>query len=66
MRRVRSDGHRPDGRLAGTISDRHVFVPDVKLGFGTDGRGRAVPAGVYFVCLSAGGEVSTGRLTLVR
>jgi hypothetical protein len=32
----------------------------------TDGRGRIVPAGVYFVRLSAGGEVSTGRLTLVR
>ena len=33
---------------------------------GTDGRGRAVPAGVYFVRYSAGGTVSTGRLTLVR
>jgi hypothetical protein len=33
---------------------------------GTDGRGRVVPAGVYFVRYSAGGTVSTGRLTLVR
>jgi len=33
---------------------------------GTDGRGRAIPAGVYFVRYSAGGTVSTGRLTLVR
>jgi hypothetical protein len=33
---------------------------------GTDGRGHVVPAGVYFVRLSAGGRSSTGRLTLVR
>ncbi|MCX6844719.1 MAG: T9SS type A sorting domain-containing protein, partial [candidate division WOR-3 bacterium] len=33
---------------------------------GTDARGRVVPAGVYFVRLSADGQVSTGRLTLVR
>ena len=33
---------------------------------GTDASGRVVPAGVYFVRLSAGGQVSTGRLTLVR
>jgi hypothetical protein len=33
---------------------------------GTDGRGRVVPAGVYFVRFSAGGKVSTGRVTLVR
>jgi hypothetical protein len=33
---------------------------------GTDGRGRVVPAGVYFVRYSAGGTASTGRLTLVR
>jgi hypothetical protein len=33
---------------------------------GTDGRGREVPAGVYFVRFSAGGTVSTGRLTLIR
>jgi len=33
---------------------------------GADGRGRAVPAGVYFVRYSAGGKVSTGRMTLVR
>jgi hypothetical protein len=33
---------------------------------GTDGRSRVVPAGVYFVRYSAGGTVSTGRLTLVR
>jgi flagellar hook assembly protein FlgD len=33
---------------------------------GTDGRGRVVPAGVYFVRFAAGGKVSTGRLTLVR
>ena len=33
---------------------------------GTDGYGRVVPAGVYFVRYSAGGTVSTGRLTLVR
>ncbi len=33
---------------------------------GADGRGRAVTAGVYFVRLTAGGRVSTGRLTLVR
>jgi hypothetical protein len=33
---------------------------------GTDGRGRVVPAGVYFVRYSASGVVSTGRLTLVR
>jgi hypothetical protein len=33
---------------------------------GTDGRGRVSPAGVYFVRFSAGGKVSTGRLTLVR
>jgi hypothetical protein len=33
---------------------------------GTNGRGHAVPAGVYFVRYSAGGTVSTGRLTLVR
>ncbi len=33
---------------------------------GTDGRGHALPAGVYFVRYSAGGMVSTGRLTLVR
>ena len=33
---------------------------------GTGGRGRVVPAGVYFIRLSAGGKVSTGRLTLVR
>jgi|GEM_PF-607407 len=33
---------------------------------GTDGCGRVVPAGVYFVRFSAGGTASTGRLTLVR
>ena len=33
---------------------------------GTDGRGRVVPAGVYFVRFAAGGKVSTGRVTLVR
>ena len=33
---------------------------------GTDGYGRVVPAGVYFVRFSAGGKVSTGRVTLVR
>jgi len=33
---------------------------------GTDVRGRRVPAGVYFVRLSADGKVMTGRLTLVR
>ncbi|HTW90489.1 MAG TPA: FlgD immunoglobulin-like domain containing protein [bacterium] len=33
---------------------------------GTDNRGRVVPAGVYFVRLSAGGKASTGRMTLVR
>jgi len=33
---------------------------------GTDGLGRAVPAGVYFVRFSASGKVSTGRVTLVR
>jgi hypothetical protein len=33
---------------------------------GTDRYGRVVPAGVYFVRFSAGGTVSTGRLTLVR
>jgi hypothetical protein len=33
---------------------------------GADSRGRVVPAGVYFVRFSAGGKVSTGRVTLVR
>jgi flagellar hook assembly protein FlgD len=33
---------------------------------GTDGYGRVVSAGVYFVRFSAGGRSSTGRLTLVR
>jgi hypothetical protein len=33
---------------------------------GTDSRGHVVPSGVYFVRFSAGGKVSTGRLTLVR
>jgi flagellar hook assembly protein FlgD len=33
---------------------------------GSDGRGRVVPSGVYFVRFSAGRKVSTGRLTLVR
>jgi hypothetical protein len=33
---------------------------------GTDGRGRVVPSGVYFVRFAAGGKVSTGRLTLAR
>jgi len=33
---------------------------------GSDGRGNALPAGVYFVRYSAGGAVSTGRLTLIR
>jgi hypothetical protein len=33
---------------------------------GTDVSGRVVPAGVYFVRFSAGGKVSTGRVTLVR
>jgi flagellar hook assembly protein FlgD len=33
---------------------------------GSDGRGHAVPAGVYFVRFHAGDKVSTGRLTLVR
>jgi hypothetical protein len=33
---------------------------------GSDGHGRALPAGVYFVRLAAAGAVSTGRLTLVR
>ncbi len=33
---------------------------------GTDGRGRVVPAGVYFVRYCAGQVVSTGRLTFVR
>ena len=33
---------------------------------GTDGHGRVVPTGVYFVRLDAGSVVSTGRLTLVR
>ena len=33
---------------------------------GTDGCGHVAPAGVYFVRFSAGGKVSTGRLTLIR
>ena len=33
---------------------------------GTDGSGRAVPSGVYFIRFVTGGKVSTGRLTLVR
>jgi len=33
---------------------------------GTDASGRVVPAGVYFVRFSAGGKVSTGRVTLIR
>ena len=33
---------------------------------GTDNYGHVVPAGVYFVRLSAGGKTSTGRLTLIR
>jgi len=33
---------------------------------GTDGRGHTVPAGVYFIRLTAGGVTSSGRLTLVR
>jgi flagellar hook assembly protein FlgD len=33
---------------------------------GSDGRGHAVPAGVYFVRFAAGGKVTTGRVTLVR
>ena len=52
VRRLESS-HRPAGR--------HVTRWD-----GTDGRGRVVPAGVYFVRLSVDGKTSTGRLTLVR
>jgi hypothetical protein len=33
---------------------------------GEDNRGHFVPAGVYLVRLSAGGRVSTGRVTLIR
>jgi len=33
---------------------------------GTDNRGEAMPAGVYFVRFAAGDRVSTGRLTLIR
>jgi len=33
---------------------------------GSDFRGHALPVGVYFLRYSAGGTVSTGRLTLVR
>ncbi len=33
---------------------------------GTDDRGRAVPAGVYFVRLSANGVAASRRVTLVR
>ncbi len=59
--------HDVSGRLVRRLESsprpagRHVARWD-----GTDGRGRIVPAGVYFIRLSAGGEVSTGRLTLVR
>jgi len=52
VRRLES-GPRPTGR--------HTTRWD-----GSDGRGRVVPASVYFVRFSAGGKVSTGRVTLVR
>ena len=33
---------------------------------GTDGRGLAVPAGVYFLRLNTNGEASSRRVTLIR
>ncbi len=33
---------------------------------GADGRGRTVPAGVYFVRLNTNGETSSRRVTLIR
>jgi hypothetical protein len=59
--------HDVSGRLV-----RHLENGPRQRGFhavrwnGTDVSGRVVPAGVYFVRLSAGGKVSTGRVTLVR
>jgi hypothetical protein len=59
--------HDVSGRLVRRLetgprpAGRHVVRWD-----GTDAHGRTVPAGVYFVRLSAGGAVSIGRLTLVR
>jgi hypothetical protein len=59
--------HDVSGRLVRRLANgprpagRHAMRWD-----GTDGYGRVVPAGVYFVRYSAGSTVSTGRLTLVR
>ena len=59
--------HDVSGRLV-----RRLESGPVRAGFhtvrwdGTDGRGRVMPTGVYFIRFSAGGKVSTGRLTLVR
>ena len=59
--------HDASGRLVRRLEGgpRQSGVRSVRWD-GTDGRGCMVPAGVYFVRFSAGGKVSTGRLTLVR
>jgi len=59
--------HDVSGRLVRRLeSGPHQRGIHVARWDGTDNRGRAVPDGVYFVRLSAGGKVLTGRPTLVR
>jgi hypothetical protein len=59
--------HDVSGRLVRRLESgpravgRHVARWD-----GSDSRGHAAPAGVYFVRFCAGEVVSTGRLTLIR
>jgi flagellar hook assembly protein FlgD len=59
--------HDVSGRLVRRLEDGYRSAgPHAVKWNGTDGHGRAVPAGVYFVRFSANGVTQSRRLTLVR
>jgi hypothetical protein len=65
--RVALSVHDVSGRLVRRLEDGFRSTgPHAVAWNGTDSRGMAVPAGVYFVCFSANGVTQSRRVTLVR
>ncbi|MEZ5064200.1 MAG: FlgD immunoglobulin-like domain containing protein [bacterium] len=65
--RVRVDLFDVTGRRVRTLLDAWQAAGDVQTSWdGRDSEGAATPAGVYFVRVTAGGDVSTGKLVRTR